>query len=162
MWLWTHFIDFKNPMKAWNLKLGLTGRKKINSSWKEKKALLLSHVRLFATLWTVACQGPLSLEFSGQEYWSGLPFPSSRDLPNPGIEPRSPALQADSLPTETPKVKTCINLNRKLGFEKYNILSRSRLTNLGKQVVDQTKVFSKCICSNFILDFMLKITLGLT
>ena len=49
---------------------------------------------------TVACWAPLSMEFSRQEYWSGLPFPSPRDLPDPGIKPRSPALQADSLPTE--------------------------------------------------------------
>ena len=49
---------------------------------------------------TVACQAPLSMGFSRQEYWSGLPFPSPEDLPDPGIEPRSPALQADSLPTE--------------------------------------------------------------
>ena len=53
-----------------------------------------------ATPWTVACQSPLSMEFSSQEYWSGLPCPSPGDLPNPGIEPRSPALQADSLPSE--------------------------------------------------------------
>ena len=52
------------------------------------------------TPWTVACQTPLSMGFSREEYWSGLPFPSPGDLPNPGIEPRSPALQADSLPTE--------------------------------------------------------------
>jgi len=45
--------------------------------------------------WTVACQAPLSMEFSRQEYWSGLPFPSSGDLPDPRIEPESPALQAD-------------------------------------------------------------------
>ena len=54
----------------------------------------------FATPWTVACQAPLSMGFSRQEHWSGLPFPSLRDLPDPGIEPRSPALQADSLPTK--------------------------------------------------------------
>ena len=60
----------------------------------------LSHVALFVTLWTVACQSPLSMGFSRQEYWSGLPFPSSGDLPNPGTEPMSPALQANSLPTE--------------------------------------------------------------
>ena len=60
------------------------------------------HVKLFATPWTVACQAYLSKEFSRQEYWSGLPFPSPRDLPNPGIEPESPALQADSLPIEPP------------------------------------------------------------
>ena len=50
--------------------------------------------------WTVAHQAPLSMGFSRQEYWSGLPFPSPEDLSDPGIEPRSPALQADSLPTE--------------------------------------------------------------
>ena len=54
------------------------------------------------TPWTVARQAPLSMEFSRQEFWSGLPFPSTRDLPNPGTEPRSPALQADSLPSELP------------------------------------------------------------
>ena len=52
------------------------------------------------TPWAVACQDPLSMGFSRQEYWSGLPFPSPGDLPNPGIEPRSPELQADSLPME--------------------------------------------------------------
>ena len=50
--------------------------------------------------WTVARQAPLPMGFSRQEYWSGLPFPSPGDHPDPGIEPRSPALQADSLPTE--------------------------------------------------------------
>ena len=50
--------------------------------------------------WTVAHQAPLSMGFSRQEYWSGLPFPSPGDLPDPGIEPRSPTLQADSLLTE--------------------------------------------------------------
>ena len=50
--------------------------------------------------WTVAHQVPLSMGFSRKEYWSGLPFPSPGDRPDPGIEPRSPALQADSLPNE--------------------------------------------------------------
>ena len=53
-----------------------------------------------ATPWTVALQAPLSVKFSRHEYWSGLPFPSPGDLPDPGIRPGSPALQADSLPTE--------------------------------------------------------------
>ena len=60
----------------------------------------LSHVWLFATPRTVAYQASLSMGFSRQEYWSGLPFPSPGDLPNPGIECRSPALQADVLPSE--------------------------------------------------------------
>ena len=64
----------------------------------------LSHVRFFATPWTVAHQAPPSMEFSRQEYWSGLPFPSPGDLPNPGIEPGPPSLQADTLPSEPPHV----------------------------------------------------------
>ena len=55
-----------------------------------------------ATLWTVAHQAPLSMGFSRQEYWSGLPFPSPGDLPDPGIEPRSPALHVDALTSEPP------------------------------------------------------------
>ena len=62
--------------------------------------LVLKSCPTLATPWTVACQTPLSIGFSRQEYWSGLPFPSPGDLPNPGIEPRFPTLQADSLPTE--------------------------------------------------------------
>ena len=54
------------------------------------------------TPWTVAHQAPPSMEFSRQEYWNGLPFPSPGDLPNPGIEPGSPTLQADALPSEPP------------------------------------------------------------
>ena len=54
---------------------------------------------ILMTPWTVARQGPLSMGFSRQEYWSGLPFLSPGQLPDPGIEPRSPELQADSLPT---------------------------------------------------------------
>ena len=64
------------------------------------KVKSLSHVRLFATPWTVAHQTPLSMGSPRQEHWSGLPFPSSGDLPNPGIEPGSPALQTDTLPSE--------------------------------------------------------------
>ena len=60
----------------------------------------LSSVRLFATLWTVSHQAPPSVGFSRQEYWSGLPFPSPGDLPDPGIKPRSPALWADTLTSE--------------------------------------------------------------
>ena len=63
---------------------------------------MLSHFQLFATLWTVALQTPLFMGFPRQEYWSGLPFPPPRHLPDPGIEPASPvspALQMDSLPT---------------------------------------------------------------
>ena len=67
---------------------------------KEKKVKSLSHVRLFATPWTVAYQASLSMGFSRQEYWSGLPCPSPEDLPDPGIKPGSPALGVDALTSE--------------------------------------------------------------
>ena len=64
----------------------------------------LSRVRLFATPWIVgAYHVSLSMGFSRQEYWSGLQFPSPEDLPNPGIKPRSSALQVDSLPPKPPE-----------------------------------------------------------
>ena len=68
--------------------------------WSEVKSF--SSVWPFTSPWTVAHKAPPSMEFSRQEYWSGLPFPSPGDLPNPGIEPRSPALQADALTSEPP------------------------------------------------------------
>ena len=64
--------------------------------------LVVIHVQLFTTLWIVACQAALSMEFSRQEYWSGLPFPSPWGLPNPETELRSPALQVDTLLPEPP------------------------------------------------------------
>ena len=73
----------------------------------------LSHVRLFATPWSVAHQAPLSMGFSRQEYWSGLPFPSTGDLPDPGIEPGSPALQTDALPSEPRQGDLNFKLNLK-------------------------------------------------
>ena len=74
---------------------------------------VLSHfspVRLFVILWTAAHQAPLSMGFSRPEYWSGLPYPPPRDLPNQGIKPQSPTLQADSLPAE-PQGKPHLDLS---------------------------------------------------
>ena len=71
------------------------------------KVKSLSRVRLFVTLWTVAYQAPLSVGFSRQEYWTGLPFPFPGDLPDPEIEPSSPVFQADALPSEPPG-KPCL------------------------------------------------------
>ena len=68
----------------------------------EGGGLITKSCPTLATPWTVVCQAPLSMRFSKQEYWSGLPFPSPGYLPNPGIEPRSPALQADALTSEAP------------------------------------------------------------
>ena len=94
------------------------------------KVKSLSHIRLFATPWTVAYQTPQSMEFSRQEYWSGLPSPSPGDLPNPGIEPRSPALQADALPSEPPGKPffkaVCINPNLLIyPFSPYSLVTVS-------------------------------------
>ena len=72
--------------------------------------LSLIHVRLLVTPWTVTLQVPLSVGFSRQEYWSGLPRPPPGDLPNLGMEPRSPALQADSLPSEPPESQFGLSL----------------------------------------------------
>ena len=90
------------------IRLRKARKRKTNTVWyhlhvkvKVKvKVKSLSRFWLFATPWTVAHQAPPSMGFSRQEYWSGLPFPSPGDLPDPGIEPGSPTLQADSLPTE--------------------------------------------------------------
>ena len=71
----------------------------------------LSGVQLFATLQTVTCQAPLSMEFSRQEHWSGLPFPVPGNLPDPWIKPGASELQADSLPFELPG-KPLLNLKK--------------------------------------------------
>ena len=71
-------------------------------AWVCMRTCMLSRVRLFVTAWTVALQAPLSVGFSRQEYWSGLPFPPPRALPDPGMEPGSPvfpALTGGSFPT---------------------------------------------------------------
>ena len=75
---------------------------------KKVKVKLLSRIRLFATPWTVAHQAPPSMGFSRQEYWSGLPFPSPGNLPDPEIGSRSPALQADALTSEPPGKPTTL------------------------------------------------------
>ena len=72
------------------------------NTFQKWKGWLLSPVRLFVTLWTVAHQAPPVLELSTQNYWNGLSFPSPRSLPNPGIKSQTPALQADSFPFEPP------------------------------------------------------------
>ena len=90
----------KKELKT-NLGLVVPFRYNIKDTMKVK-VKSLSCVRLFATPWTVAYQAPPSTGFSRQEYWSRLPFSSPGDLPNPGIEPRSPAFQEDALTSEPP------------------------------------------------------------
>ena len=79
---------------------------------QRKKVKPFSRVWLFATPWTVACQDPPSFGSSRQEYWSGLPFPSPWHLPDPGIGPRSPALQADALLSKPLKMQTAPDTGR--------------------------------------------------
>ena len=79
---------------------------------------VLAQSCLFVTAWTVARQAPLSMGLSRQEYWSGLLFYSPGDLLNPGIKPRSPALQADSLPSKPPGI-TCFGSNPVSSFYIY-------------------------------------------
>ena len=91
-------IEFKSFLQVTELGTILATEifKSVGSSLmagKKVKVKSLSRVQLFATPWTVVYQAPPSMGFSRQEYWSGLPFPSPGGLPNPGIEPRSPALQ---------------------------------------------------------------------
>ena len=78
---------------------------------KKVKVKSLSHVRLFVTSWTAAHQAPLSMGFSRQGYWSGLPFPSPGDLPDPGFKPGCPILQADVLLSEPPRKPKEADLN---------------------------------------------------
>ena len=76
-------------------------RLRANRCFPDTYMCVLSHVQLLATLWTVACQAPLSMGLPRQEYWNVLPFPSPGDLSDLGIEPQYPTLQADSLPSES-------------------------------------------------------------
>ena len=99
-----HFFHvYLNDWKVDGAALGITARYDIAQlKMRKVKVKSPSRVRLFATPWTVAYQAPPSRGFSRQEYWSGLPFPSPEDLPDPGIKPRSPALKADALTSEPP------------------------------------------------------------
>ena len=83
------------------IQFSVDGQGNVSSLLFKVKMKSLS-VRLFVTPWTVAYHASPSMGFSRQEYWSGLPFPSPGNLPDPGIEPRSPALEADTLTSEPP------------------------------------------------------------
>ena len=89
---------------------------------------VVSHVQLFAMPWTVARQAPPSMRLSMQEYWSRLLSPPPGDLPNPGIKPRSPILQADSLPSE-PSGKPAINIQNIIYYNLHIYICSCGLTN---------------------------------
>ena len=97
-----HLVNKKNLSKCSEMHIGWYWCDSTQSLALEKYMLShFSHLLLLGTPWTVAHQAPLFMEFSKQEYWSGLPFPSPGDLPDPRIELRSPTLQAISLPPES-------------------------------------------------------------
>ena len=84
------------------------------------------------TPWTTACQAPLSMGSSIQEYWSGLPFPPPGDLPNPGFKPESPAFQEDYLPSELPDVaRVSVGMLKKV-ISRTQSTSRVRIPNSGQ------------------------------
>ena len=124
---------------------------------------LLSRVRLFGTPWTVAYQAPPSMEFSRQEYWNGLPFPSPEDLPDPEIKPGSPTLQADALPSDPPgkpsytskvmlkilqaRLQNYVNHELpdvKAGFRKGRG-TRDQIANI-RWIIEKAREFQKNIC----------------
>ena len=102
----------------------------------ESESWLHSHVQLFVVPWTVACLAPLSMEFSRQEYWSGLPFPSPGDLPGPEISLGSPAQQADSSPTE-PLGKLNINICKLYYFRMLGGFNSRVSRSEGKNITQQ-------------------------
>ena len=89
-----------------------------NEKWKS-----LSHVWCFVTPWTITCQAPPSMEFSRQEYWNGLPFPSPGDLPNPEIEPRSPSIAGRVFTIQATKESTSKILFKK-AYWNFKVLAR--------------------------------------
>ena len=95
-----HSVGARIPRQEWLFSLQVTGHGSPPGPSPCAHVQSLSRVQLFATLWTAACQVPLSMEFPRQEYWSRLPFPPPEDLPDPGIEPTSPALAGRFFTTE--------------------------------------------------------------
>ena len=99
--------------------------------------------------WTVAHQTPLSMEFSRQEYWSVLPFPSPGDLLNPGIEPGSPALWADSLPSEPPGKLRRPHEDQHIWRLSWRHLSKRKYLNLNTKRNREAKVKSISLSPNY-------------
>ena len=89
-------------LKAQTLEFRIKSCIFLSSSLTEILVIVTQSCLTLCNSWTIACQAPLSMEFSSQEYWIGLPFLSPGDLSDPGVEPRSPALQMDFLPSESP------------------------------------------------------------
>ena len=89
----------------------------------------------FVTPWTVACQAPLSVQFLRHEYWSGLPFPSPGDLPDPGMEPKSPALAGGFFTTEPPGKPM-------YSYNQANLSKKGHLSERKREVIQKAYAFS--------------------
>ena len=116
-----------HPFQVWSLSQLKVTIGYLVLSKRKVKVKSLSSVRLFATQWTVAYQAPPFMGPSRQEYWSGLPLPSPGDLPDPGIEPGSPALEADALPSEP---------------HKYTVRTYSELSHM----LHIIRIIAMCVC----------------
>ena len=119
------------------------------------KVKSLIHVRLFATPWTVDYQASLSMEFSRQEYWNGLPFPSPGDLPNPGIEPGSLALQADTLLSEPPGRSFHVKMGT---IKAINGMDLTEAEDIKKRWQGYTEELYKKICTTQIITMVRSLT----
>ena len=121
MLMYSHcFLALQYTVKAKCSKVKLKKRKKVKS---------LSRVWFFVTFWVVAYQATLSMGFSRQKYWSGLPFPSPGDLPSPEIDPRSPELEADALTSEPPGRSASFFLQWFIFKENFLILGKKKSLN---------------------------------
>ena len=134
--LWPQALLQRLPLR-WPSPLGVSASPSVPLI-RKVKVKSLSRVRLFATPWTVAYQAPPSMGFSRQEYWSGLPFPSPGDLPNPGIEPSSPAFQADTLTSEPPG---------KSSYKELVIRFRAHPGNLGRPPHTHFEILNLIMCT---------------
>ena len=100
--------------------------------------------QLFRTPWTVAYQAPPSMGFSRQDCWSRLPFPSPGDLPNPGIKPGSPTLQADALPSEPPSRRMQMKITMRYHFTsvRMQLAKRQQIINASEYVGERTPLYT--------------------
>ena len=106
---------------------------------------LLSHVRLVVTPWTAAYQAPASMGFFRQEYWSGLPFPSPGNLPDPGIELGSPALQADSLPSKPPWKSAATHFQRGPSVQIWDNLGKKMTAGMDCDSWNKTEILESML-----------------
>ena len=142
-----HHLIFKTAQCGWEIVFWFYRREnRAEATWSEVKSP--SRVWFFVTPWTIACQAPLPVEFSREEYWSGLPFPSPRDLPDPGIKPGSPALTGRFFTTAPPGKPPYSLLSRKY----YTVVKVALILERGQPILIREFNFShspRAICETF-------------